>query len=98
MAVASLAFGVANGIPIVEQTGDSIPSLTARLFSRWAREVYLSFPESAGRLKARSAGALVDTGAPIEAPPEPRPPREAALRAWKFPQSARVVLMFADGE
>src|SRR5687767_12577230 len=53
-AVAALAYGVVHGIPIVEQTGDSLPSLTARLFSRWAREVYLSFPESAGRLKVRS--------------------------------------------
>src|SRR4051812_5736998 len=48
-AVAALAYGVAHGIPIAQQTGDSMPSLTARLFSRSSREVYLSFPESAAR-------------------------------------------------
>src|SRR5436189_4475554 len=85
-------------MPMVEQTGDSMPSLTAMLFSRWAGEVYLSFPESASRLKARRAHALVDTGAPIEPPPEPRPPRDAALRAWKFPPDARVVLVYGGSQ
>jgi len=97
-AVASLAYGVTHGIPIVEQTGDSIPSLTARLFSRWAREVYLSFPESASRLRARSPDALIDTGAPIEPPPDPLPPRDGALRAWKFPPDARVVLVYGGSQ
>jgi UDP-N-acetylglucosamine--N-acetylmuramyl-(pentapeptide) pyrophosphoryl-undecaprenol N-acetylglucosamine transferase len=97
-AVAALAYGVVHGIPIVEQTGDSLPSLTARLFSRWAREVYLSFPESARRLKVRSPDALVDTGAPIEPPPASRPSREAALRAWGFPTDATVVLVYGGSQ
>lgn len=93
---ATLAWAVAHDIPIVEQTGDALPSLTARLFSRWAREVYLSFPESAARLATR--GVLVDTGAPIEPPPEPRSSREAALRGWKFPGDARVVLVYGGSQ
>ncbi|HJQ21283.1 MAG TPA: UDP-N-acetylglucosamine--N-acetylmuramyl-(pentapeptide) pyrophosphoryl-undecaprenol N-acetylglucosamine transferase [Gemmatimonadaceae bacterium] len=97
-AVAALAYGVLHRIPIVEQTGDSIPSLTARLFSRWSREVYLSFPESAHRLRARTPHALIDTGAPIEPPPDPRPPRSAALRAWKFPDDALVVLVYGGSQ
>ncbi len=97
-AVAALAYGVAHGIPIVEQTGDSLPSLTARLFSRWSREVYLSFPESAQRLNVRSPEALVDTGAPIEPPPTPRPARDAALRAWGFPSDATVVLVYGGSQ
>ena len=95
---AALAYGVAHRIPIVEQTGDSIPSLTARLFSRWAREIYLSFPESAGRLSARAPDSLVDIGAPIEPPPEPRPPRGSVLRQWKFPADARVVLIYGGSQ
>ena len=71
-AVAALAYAVAHRLPIVEQTGDSLPSLTARTFAPWAREIYLSFPESRARLKAKSSDALVDTGAPIEPPPNPR--------------------------
>ena len=95
---AALAYAIAHGVPIVEQTGDSLPSLTARTFSRWAREVYLSFPESGAHLRVRSADALVDTGAPIEPPPEPRPGREAALRAWGFPGDATVVLVYGGSQ
>jgi len=95
---AALAYAGAHRIPIVEQTGDSLPSLTARMFARWAREIYLSFPESRARLKAGSDDALVDTGAPIEPPPSPRPSREAALRAWGFPADARVVLVYGGSQ
>lgn len=97
-AVSALAYAAAHGIPMVEQTGDSMPSLTARLFSRWAREVYLSFPESATHLKVRSPEVLVDSGAPIEPPPEPRPSRDAALRAWGFPVDAKVVLVYGGSQ
>jgi UDP-N-acetylglucosamine--N-acetylmuramyl-(pentapeptide) pyrophosphoryl-undecaprenol N-acetylglucosamine transferase len=97
-AVAALAYAVAHGIPIVEQTGDSMPSLTARLFSRWAREVYLSFPESAHRLRARSKDALVDSGAPIEPPPDPLPDKRAARRGWKIPEDAFVVLVYGGSQ
>lgn len=97
-AVAALAYAVAHGIPIAEQTGDSLPSLTARLFSRWAREVYLSFPESAHHLKARSKDALVDTGAPIEPPPAHRPDRAEMLKKWRFPSDAQVLLVYGGSQ
>ena len=97
-AVAALAYAVAHGIPIVEQTGDAMPSLTARLFSRWAREIYLSFPESAPRFKVRSPEVLVDSGAPIEPPPEPRPDRAAARQAWKLPEQDTVVLVYGGSQ
>lgn len=95
---AALAYGALHGIPIAEQTGDSLPSLTARVFSRWCKEVYLSFPESAQRLKVRSPDVLVDTGAPIEPPPSPRPARDAALRLWGFPRDATVVLVYGGSQ
>jgi UDP-N-acetylglucosamine--N-acetylmuramyl-(pentapeptide) pyrophosphoryl-undecaprenol N-acetylglucosamine transferase len=99
-AVAALAYAVAHGIPIVEQTGDSLPSLTARLFSRWCREIYLSFPESAEHLRVRSSSALVDSGAPIDPPPtqDARPSREAARRSWQFPADAKVVLVYGGSQ
>ncbi len=97
-AVAALAYAVAHSIPLVEQTGDALPSRTARLFSPWAREIYLSFPESAARLKARTPGALINTGAPIEPPPEPRPSRSAALAQWGFPPDAVVVLVYGGSQ
>lgn len=97
-AVAALAYAVAHRIPIVEQTGDSMPSLTARLFSRWAREVYLSFPESARHLKVRAPDALVDTGAPIDPPPAARPGADAARAAWGFAPGTRVVLVYGGSQ
>ena len=97
-AVAALAYGVAHGIPIVEQTGDALPSLTARLFSRWAREIYLSFPESGRHFSVRSPDVLVDTGAPIEPPPEPRPERAAARRAWGLAVPGTVILVYGGSQ
>ena len=95
---AMLAYAATHGIPLVEQTGDSLPSLTARAFSRWAREIYLSFPESARHFRVRNPGVLVDTGAPIEPPPDPRPARDAALRHWRFPQDAVVLLVYGGSQ
>ena len=95
---AMLAYAAAHRIPLVEQTGDSMPSLTARMFSRWAREIYLSFPESGARFKVRSPDVLVDSGAPIEPPPEPRPDRAAALATWGFPPDALVVLVYGGSQ
>jgi len=97
-AVATLAYAVAHSIPLVEQTGDALPSLTARTFSRWAREIYLSFPESAKRFTVRSPEVLVDTGAPIEPPPSHRKERAVALAAWRFPTNARVVLVYGGSQ
>ena len=95
---ATLAYAIAHRIPIVEQTGDSLPSLTARVFAPWAREIYLSFPESKARFNVDSMRVFVDTGAPIEAPPQPRPDREAALRTWQFPPDAKVILAYGGSQ
>jgi len=92
-----LAYSVVHRLPIVQQAGDSVPGLTARAFSRWSREIYLNFPEAAERLHAHHPGSLVDTGAPIEPPPAPRPDRAAARAAWGFPQSGGRVLLIYGG-
>jgi UDP-N-acetylglucosamine--N-acetylmuramyl-(pentapeptide) pyrophosphoryl-undecaprenol N-acetylglucosamine transferase len=92
-----LAYSVVHKIPMVQQAGDSVPGLTARLFSRWSREIYLNFPEAAARLTAHHQGSLVDTGAPIEPPPDPRPDRRAAREAWQFPPSGGRVLLVYGG-
>jgi UDP-N-acetylglucosamine--N-acetylmuramyl-(pentapeptide) pyrophosphoryl-undecaprenol N-acetylglucosamine transferase len=96
---AALAYAITHRVPIVEQTGDSKPSLTARMFGPWAREIYLSFPESREHFSYEdSKPTLVDTGAPIEPPPDPLPARDAALRAWQFPPNARVVLIYGGSQ
>ena len=95
---AALAYGIVHKIPIVEQTGDALPSLTARLFAPWAREIYLSFPEAKHHLPKRRTDVLVDTGAPIEPPPASRPDRAAAKRTWQLPESSVVVLVYGGSQ
>lgn len=92
-----LAYATVHGIPMVQQAGDSLPGLTARVFSKRSREIYLNFPEAAKALKAHHAGSLIDTGAPIEPPPEPRPDRAAARMYWNFPATGGHVLLIYGG-
>lgn len=96
-AALALAYAVAHRIPIVQQAGDSVPGLTARAFSHFSREIYLAFPEAAGVLHPRRGEMLLDTGAPIEPPPRPRPPRGAARREWGFPEDEGHVLLIYGG-
>jgi UDP-N-acetylmuramate--alanine ligase len=93
----TMAYAVAHDIPLVQQAGDSIPGLTARWFSRWSREIYLTFPEAKRYLKQHGPGSLIDTGAPIEPPPVPRPDRAAARRRWGFPETGGRVLLVYGG-
>jgi UDP-N-acetylglucosamine--N-acetylmuramyl-(pentapeptide) pyrophosphoryl-undecaprenol N-acetylglucosamine transferase len=92
----ALAYAVVHRIPIVQQAGDSYPGLTARAFRRWTREYYLAFPE-AGAVIGGAKSQHVDTGAPIEPPPRPRPDRASARRAWGFPASGGHVLLVYGG-
>ncbi|HET9012251.1 MAG TPA: UDP-N-acetylglucosamine--N-acetylmuramyl-(pentapeptide) pyrophosphoryl-undecaprenol N-acetylglucosamine transferase [Gemmatimonadaceae bacterium] len=92
----ALAYAALHRIPIVQQAGDSYPGLTARAFRRWTKEYYLAFPE-AGRVIGGVASQHVDTGAPIEPPPRPRPDRAAARRAWGFPERGGQVLLIYGG-
>jgi UDP-N-acetylglucosamine--N-acetylmuramyl-(pentapeptide) pyrophosphoryl-undecaprenol N-acetylglucosamine transferase len=83
----ALAFAALHGIPIVQQAGDSHPGITARAFRRWTREYYLAFPEAGGVIGGTSS-RFIDTGAPIEPPPRPRPDRATARQQWGFPPHA----------
>jgi UDP-N-acetylglucosamine--N-acetylmuramyl-(pentapeptide) pyrophosphoryl-undecaprenol N-acetylglucosamine transferase len=90
------AYAVVKGIPLAQQVSDSYPGLTVRAFSRFARELYLGYPEAAGKLSARP-GAIVDTGCPIEPPPATRPDRAAARAAWGFPREGGPVILVFGG-
>ena len=92
----ALAYAVAHGIDIVQQAGDSHPGLTARAFRRWTRETYLAFPEAA-RVLGGDPTQLIDTGAPIDPPPSPRPDRATAREKWGFPAKDGHVLLIYGG-
>ena len=94
-----LAYSVVHRIPIVQQAGDSVPGLTARVFSRWSREIYLNFPEAARHLTSHHPGSIIDTGAPIEPPPDSRPEKSTARVAWRFPPTGgRVMLIYGGSQ
>ncbi len=93
----ALAFATLRGIPFVLQEQNSFPGQTVRLFSRWARELYLGFPEGASRLGASARARAIDTGNPIEPPPSPRPDREALRTVWGFPASVTFVVLAFGG-
>jgi UDP-N-acetylglucosamine--N-acetylmuramyl-(pentapeptide) pyrophosphoryl-undecaprenol N-acetylglucosamine transferase len=92
----ALAYAAMHRIPIVQQAGDSHPGLTARGFRRWTREFYLAFPEAA-RVLGGDQRELIDTGAPIEPPPSPRPDRRAARARWGVPEEGGRVLLVYGG-
>jgi UDP-N-acetylglucosamine--N-acetylmuramyl-(pentapeptide) pyrophosphoryl-undecaprenol N-acetylglucosamine transferase len=97
-AAVALAFGVRHRIPIAVQEANSHPGLTVRLFARFARAIWLGFPEAAKALKARP-GALRDVGCPIEPPPAVRPDAAGARAAWGFPRTGgRVLLVFGGSQ
>jgi len=98
-AVAALTWCLSHDIPYVLQEQNSYPGLTTTLFSRWAREIYLGFPEGVGRLPASVRGRALALGNPIQPPPDPRPSRQEARLRWGFPESGgRVLLVFGGSQ
>jgi UDP-N-acetylglucosamine--N-acetylmuramyl-(pentapeptide) pyrophosphoryl-undecaprenol N-acetylglucosamine transferase len=95
---ATLAWCVMNKAPFVLQEQNSVPGQTNRLFSRWAREVYLGYPEAAMRLSGSAMSRAVHTGNPVEPPPEPRPSRDEARRRFGVSQGAKVLLVFGGSQ
>src|SRR5262245_21810481 len=93
----ALAYGVVHKIPIVQQAGDSYPGLTARMFIKYSREIYLNFPEASASLSKHHVESHVVTGAPIEPPPTPRPDRAHARAHWGFPATGGQILLVYGG-
>ena len=95
----ALAYAAAHHIPYALQEQNSYPGLTMRFFSRWAREVYLGYPEAARYLLKAKHAKLLNTGNPIEPPPTPVPDRSTARRAWGLPPvGGRVLLVFGGSQ
>ncbi|HKW49002.1 MAG TPA: UDP-N-acetylglucosamine--N-acetylmuramyl-(pentapeptide) pyrophosphoryl-undecaprenol N-acetylglucosamine transferase [Gemmatimonadaceae bacterium] len=93
----ALAYAAAHRIPYVLQEQNSYPGLTMRFFSRWAREVYLGYPEAERYLEQSNSPTLIDTGNPIEPPPRERPLRAVARRQWGLPATGGHVLLVFGG-
>jgi UDP-N-acetylglucosamine--N-acetylmuramyl-(pentapeptide) pyrophosphoryl-undecaprenol N-acetylglucosamine transferase len=95
---AMLAWCVMNTVPFVLQEQNSVPGKTNKLFSRWAREVYLGYPEAAAQLGGRAMARSLHTGNPVEPPPDPKPSRQQARARLGIPADARVLLVFGGSQ
>lgn len=93
----ALAYAATHGIPYVVQEQNSYPGLTTRFFSRWARQVHLGFPEAAAQLKPGAATRILNSGNPIETPPDPLPDKSRARESWGFDAHAGRVLLIYGG-
>lgn len=86
-----------QGIPVVQHVGDAYPGMTARLSARFTSQAYLGFPEAAATLPVGRC-EYIDTGNPIEPPPDIRPDARAVRERWGFPGNARVLLVFGGSQ
>lgn len=94
---AVLGWAAAHAVPLAIQEQNSVAGLTVRLFSRWARAVYLGFPEAAASLHANGQRVALDTGNPIEPPPAMAPDRAALRRQWGLPGRGGLVILVFGG-
>jgi UDP-N-acetylglucosamine--N-acetylmuramyl-(pentapeptide) pyrophosphoryl-undecaprenol N-acetylglucosamine transferase len=95
---ATMMYAARRGVPLFIQEQNSFPGRTVRVFSRFARAIYLGFPEGGELLPARARARAVYTGNPIAPPPDPRPSRAAARAAWKLRDSGTVILVFGGSQ
>lgn len=96
----ALLYATVHRIPIVLQEQNSVPGLTTRFFSRFARQIHLGFPEAVKALHPPRDAIVAASGNPIEPPP---PIDEQALQGartrWGFTEpSARVLLVFGGSQ
>lgn len=92
----ALGWAVAHRVPLALQEQNSFPGLTMRAFGRFAREVWLGYPEARAWFGRTTT---VDTGNPIEPPGEPRPERASSREKWGFPrEGGRVVLVVGGSQ
>lgn len=94
---AALGHARVNGIPYVLQEQNGHPGIVTRLFAPGAREICLGYGSAARRLRPSRSTLVVETGNPIDPPPEPRPDRAEARRSWGFPAEGGVVLLIFGG-
>ncbi len=95
---ATMMFAARRGVPLFIQEQNSFPGRTVRAFSRFAREIYLGFPEGGELLPAKARGRAVYTGNPIAPPPSPLPDKEIARGAWEFYDGGIVILVFGGSQ
>ena len=93
----ALAYALAHDIPFVLQEQNTHPGITAKFFSRFARQVHLGFPEARRQLRPSKKTEVFDSGNPIEPPPPDAFQKGPGRTKWGFPASGGAVLLVYGG-
>ena len=93
----ALAYALAHDIPFVLQEQNTQPGITAKFFSRFARQVHLGFPEARRHLRPSKKTEVFDSGNPIEPPPADAFQKAPARMKWGLPASGGAVLLVYGG-
>lgn len=96
-AAVGLAYAARVGLPIVLQEQNSYPGATVRLFSRYALQIHLGFPEAAKHLKTGKLTRIFQSGNPIDPPPFDRISADDAALEWGFDREAGPVILIFGG-
>jgi len=93
----ALGYALARDIPFVLQEQNTHPGITAKFFSRFARQVHLGFPEARRQLSPSKKTEVFDSGNPIEPPPADAFEKGPARGKWGFPATGGAVLLVYGG-
>lgn len=93
----ALGYALARDIPFVLQEQNTHPGITAKFFSRFARQVHLGFPEARRQLSPSKKTEVFDSGNPIEPPPADAFEKGPAREKWGFPATGGAVLLVYGG-
>ena len=86
----------AAGIPLALQEQNSVPGVTTRLLSRFARQVHVAFPETRSLLPGAARARVLESGNPVR-PPSPVD-RAQARRSFGLSPDARIVLVVGGSQ
>ncbi len=85
-----------RGVPLVVQEQNSVPGFTTRLLSRWARAIYVAFPEAAHGLPVLARDKVIESGNPIDPPQSLN--RTEARAAFGLREEGLVVLVVGGSQ
>ena len=80
------------GVPLALQEQNSLPGVTTRLLSRWARQIHLAYPEAEDALASRARRRTRVGGNPVR-PPEPIGRAKARARFGLAPEGRLALVV-----
>jgi len=81
----------AMGLPLVVQEQNSVPGMTTRALSRWARRIHVAFPEASELLPSSRRHRVRFSGNPVRAVPDLA--QADARRRFDLPEHGLVLLV-----